>query len=54
MYSASRARGAYVIEYLVVVAALALVLAASLAYVSGPMLYTRFRHDQRALASPIP
>lgn len=54
MRSTANVRGAYVVEYLVVVGALVLVVAAGLAYISGPMLYLRFRHDQRALASPIP
>jgi hypothetical protein len=50
----SRARGAMVVEYLVVLGALGLVLAFSLVYVSGPALYERFRRDQKALASPMP
>jgi hypothetical protein len=50
----SQSRGAMVVEYLVVLGALGLVLSFSLVYVSGPVLYERFRRDQRALASPMP
>jgi hypothetical protein len=42
------------VEYLVVVALLALALGGALVKVAAPMLFKRFRADQRALASPMP
>ena len=50
----SRARGAHVVEYLVVVGALALVVASALVYVAGPNLVVTFRVRQRAAAAPMP
>lgn len=50
----SRARGAYIVEYLITIGALALVVATALSVVAGPALFKTFRITQRAAASPMP
>lgn len=47
-------RGAFIVEYLITIGALALVVATVLAVVAGPALFKTFRVTQRAAAAPMP
>ena len=45
---------AYVAEYIITIAMLALVVSSALAITAGPDLFKTFRKTQRAAAAPIP
>lgn len=49
-----RARGAFTVEYLVVVGVLALTVATVLATMAAPSLYKTYRKVQRNAAAPMP
>jgi hypothetical protein len=50
----ARARGAVLVDYLVVLGALGLVVCAALVYVAGPSLVRSYRAASRSAASPMP